>query len=78
MTQKPEVNMFKPFEIFFAKEYQSGGEAENTSENDVNKRDEARLKWANLPNKKMLKFIRKAEKKYDASTDVRFKLRILF
>ncbi len=51
--------MFKPIEVFYEKKAKNG----------VTKK-ELHKKWLKLSEKKLKKFIKKAEKKYDASFEV--------
>lgn len=54
--------MFKPFDLFLEKKFPNEENAESL--------EEAQNKWNNLESSKKLKFIKKAEKKYDAYHEV--------
>lgn len=54
--------MFKPFELFLEKKFPNEENAESL--------DEAQNKWNSLEPSKKLKFIKKAEKKYDLYLEV--------
>ncbi|CAF0897620.1 unnamed protein product [Brachionus calyciflorus] len=53
--------MFKPFDLFYEKKFPNEENAESL--------EEATKEWNTLENKKKLKFIKKAEKKYDSSLE---------
>lgn len=58
--------MFNPFEFYFNKKF--------PNEEDVNVKNEAQKDYISLSAKKKLKFIKKAEKKYDSHVEVNFKI----
>jgi hypothetical protein len=61
--------MFTPFRVFVEKKFGEAGGEENGNEVVAGGKneEEAIEMWNGLSNKKKLKFIKKAEKKYDKS-----------
>ena len=62
--------MFKPFEIYLKKQLAKSRKDDESEENSATNEEEIREKWANLSNRKRLKIIKKAERKYDSSEEV--------
>ena len=61
LKNRKTIKMFKPFEIFYEKKVKKL----NDPEEKLDKK-QVDSEWANLKEKKLKKFIKKAEKKYDA------------
>lgn len=62
--------MFKPFEIYLKKQLAKSRKDDENEDNESKNELEIREKWANLSNRKRLKIIKKAERKYDSSEEV--------
>lgn len=55
--------MFKPFDVFYAKKF--------PKEENLESLEEANKQWNSLDSTKKLKYIKKAEKKYDRNLQVK-------